>query len=334
MIPGTLNVTVAILTFRRPTTLVEGLALVREQIATAEHTHGGGMSARIVVVDNDESESARTTVLALGDARITYVAEPTPGIAAARNRAIDEADGSDLLVFIDDDERPRPGWLSALIATWKRSGAAAVAGRVVPAYPEGVSAWIVDGGFFVRRSLPTGTPVEAAPTSNILFDLAFLARHGLRFDERLGLGGGEDTMLTRQIVRSGGAIIWCDESIVEDLVPTERTTRRWVLQRAWSHGNASVNVDLTLETRRRDRLALRVRAAVGGVGRVFVGVARAGFGEAARSNHHSARGLRAAFRGAGMAAASIGIVYREYAGARKPGRTDSAPTDWAPTQLR
>lgn len=313
----TIHVTVAVLTFRRPAALVAGLALIGEQIADVEGRSNGDVSARIVVVDNDPGASARTSVGALNDQRITYVVEPTPGIAAARNRALDEARSSDAIVFIDDDERPRPEWLHALIHTWRRTGAAAVAGRVVPVYPESVAPWIVDGGFFVRRTLPTGTRVDAAPTSNILIDIDYIDRRGLRFDERLGLGGGEDTMLTRQIVRGGGEIVWCDESIVEDYVPAERTTRRWVLQRAWSHGNTSVNVDLTLATRRHDRLVIRARAAVGGCARSIAGIARAGLGGLTRSNRHSARGLRGAFRGAGMVAASVGIVYREYAGARK-----------------
>jgi succinoglycan biosynthesis protein ExoM len=311
------NVVVAILTFRRPAALAAGLALIRPQVEAVERLTGGRISARLVVVDNDPDASARDTVGSVGDPSVTYVVEPTPGIAAARNRALDEAGFADALVFIDDDERPLPGWVSSLIETWLETGAAAVAGRVVPVYPQPVSAWIVDGGFFVRRTLPTGTRVEAAPTSNILLDVAYLARNGLRFDERLGLGGGEDTTLTREIVRRGGEIVWCDESVVEDHVPEDRVTRRWVLQRAWSHGNTSVNVDLSLAAGRRERLSIRVTAAVGGAGRVALGLARAGMGTLARSNRHSARGLRAAFRGAGMAAAAVGVTYLEYDRSRR-----------------
>jgi succinoglycan biosynthesis protein ExoM len=318
------NVVVAVLTFRRPTALAAGLALIRLQVDAVERLTGGRISARIVVVDNDPDASAREAVGSVGDPSVTYVVEPTPGIAAARNRALDEARFADALVFIDDDERPLPGWVDSLIHTWLETGAAAVAGRVVPVYPELVSPWIVDGGFFVRRTLPTGTRVDAAPTSNILLDLAYLARNGLRFDERLGLGGGEDTMLTRGIVRTGGEIVWCDESVVEDHVPADRVTPRWVLQRAWSHGNTSVNVDLAMAVTARQRVDLRAKAALGGSARALLGVARAGFGVVTRSNHHSARGLRAAFRGAGMAGAAVGITYHEYAKARRQDRPREA----------
>jgi glycosyltransferase involved in cell wall biosynthesis len=311
------HVTVAVLTFRRPTALVAGLLLMLEQIEAAEHDPRQDYEARIVVVDNDPAGSAREAVAALAHPAVAYVVEPTPGIAAARNRALDEARSSDALVFIDDDERPRAGWLDALVHTWREHGSAAVAGRVVPVYPAHVTAWIVDGGFFVRRSLPTGTRVDAAPTSNILFDVGYLRSNGLRFDAGLGLGGGEDTKLTRQIVRSGGEIVWCDESVVEDYVPDERAKPGWVLQRAWSHGNTSTNVDVALASTSRERLAIRATAFVGGAGRVVAGAAQAGLGAVTRSHHHQARGLRAVFRGAGMAAAAAGIVYHEYAKARR-----------------
>jgi glycosyltransferase involved in cell wall biosynthesis len=310
------NVTVAVLTFRRPAALATALLLVLPQVeALAKGTDG--YATRIVVVDNDPEASARDAVAALDHPAIGYVVEPTPGIAAARNRALDEARSSDAVVFIDDDERPREGWLHALVETWLGHGSAAVAGRVVPVYPQRIPAWVVDGGFFVRRTLPTGTRVEAAPTSNILLDVRYLNTHALRFDDRLGLGGGEDTMLTRQIVRTGGQIVWCDESVVEDLVPDDRATRRWVLQRAWSHGNTSTHVDLALAATAAERTRVRMRAVIGGSGRVLVGGARAGLGVVTGSNRHSARGMRAAFRGAGMAAAALGFVYHEYARARR-----------------
>ncbi|RWZ61085.1 glycosyltransferase family 2 protein [Labedella populi] len=314
---STKNVTVAVLTFRRPAALVAGLLLMLRQIEALAEDASRGYTARIVVVDNDPDASARDVVADLDHPAVDYVVEPTPGIAAARNRALDEAWSSDALVFIDDDERPRAGWLDALVSTWREHGAAAVAGRVVPVYPQQVSDWIVDGGFFVRRTLRTGTRVAAAPTSNILLDVQYLASRGLRFDARLGLGGGEDTMLTRRIVRSGGDIVWCDESVVEDYVPEDRATPKWVLQRAWSHGNTSTNVDLALAPTPGERHVIRTKAVVGGLGRMAAGAAQTGFGAVSGSNHHSARGLRAMFRGAGMTAAAVGVVYHEYAKARR-----------------
>jgi glycosyltransferase involved in cell wall biosynthesis len=301
------------LTFHRPDQLADGLEPVLDQARHLVESSGGTITARVLVVDNDPDGSARGAVAELGAADVTYVIEPTPGIAAARNRALDESAQSDVLVFIDDDERPQPNWLASLVDTWQAYGSAAVAGRVVPVFTEEVDPWITDGRFFVRRKLATGTVVRAAAAGNLLLDVEQLASLGVRFDQRLGLGGGEDTLLTRQIVARGGTIVWCAESNAEDLVPADRLSRRWVLTRAWSHGNTTAVVDLLIARRARDRAVVRLRSILGGAARVLAGGARAVVGTVIRSNRHSARGLRAAFRGAGMAAAGLGIAYKEYA---------------------
>lgn len=307
-----IDVTIAVLTFHRPDELVAALEPIRRQ--ARDLVEGGGVSAaRVLVVDNDPGASARSAVASLAADDVDYVVEPTPGIAAARNRALTEAAESDVVVFIDDDERPRADWLRSLVAVWDEHRSAAVAGRVVPAFDGPIDPWITDGRFFVRRSLRTGTSVTAAAAGNLLLDVAQLRSLGVRFDERLGLGGGEDTLLTRAIVARGGTILWCDESIAEDHVPADRATRRWVLKRAWSHGNTTTVVDLILAGSPRERLTVRVRAVLGGAARVVAGAGRAAVGTVLRSNRHAARGLRAAFRGAGMAAAALGVTYQEYA---------------------
>jgi hypothetical protein len=304
------RVTVAVPTFRRPHHLRELLPALVAQ--AAEVTAGGWADVEVLVVDNDPAGGARETVAA-APAGVRHVVEPVPGIPAVRNRALDEAAGSRLLVFLDDDERPRPGWLAALLSTWRATGAAAVTGRVVPEYRGEADPWILAGGFFVRRSLPTGSPVAVAATNNLLLDLDQVRETGVRFEVALGLGGGEDTLFSRSLSRSGRRIVWCDEAVVVDQVPAERLTRRWVLVRAWSHGNAALLTDLRLTTGTAARLRLRARGLAGGAARVAGGGARWSAGVATRSARHRARGLRALLRGAGMAAAALGLVYEEYA---------------------
>ena len=82
--------------------------------------------------------------------------------------------------------------------------------------------WIAAGRFFDRRRLPTGTDLEVAATNNLLLDLAVVRRLGLRFDAAFGLSGGSDTLFTRELVASGERMVWCDEAIVYDIVPTDR----------------------------------------------------------------------------------------------------------------
>ena len=206
---GTVHVTVAVPTYRRPDDLRAVLPLLLAQAREA----GGRYTADVLVVDNDPEGTGAAVVHELAADDLRYVAEPTPGIAAVRNRAIDEAAGSTLLAFIDDDERPAAGWLAALLRTWSATGAAGVVGRVRAEYVAGeLDPWIAAGGFFARRSLPTGSAVTVAATSNLLLDLGQVRDLGVRFDPALGAGGGEDTLFTRSLARSGGRLVWCDEA--------------------------------------------------------------------------------------------------------------------------
>jgi succinoglycan biosynthesis protein ExoM len=306
---GTVGITIAVPTYRRPGDLRVALPLLLEHAREV----GDGYRADVLVVDNDPEGSGRVVVDELGAPELRYVAEPTPGIAAVRNRAIDEAAGARLLAFIDDDERPLESWLAALVDTWERTGAAAVSGRILAEYAGELDPWIRAGDFFVRRSMPTGTPIDVAAAGNLLLDLDQVRDLGVRFSAALGLGGGEDTLFSRTLARAGGRMVWCDESAAVDRVPLQRMTRAWVLTRAWSHGNAAVLTELRLASGPSARVRLRVLGTVRGLLRVAAGAARWGWGVLVRSHRHQARGLRAVCRGAGMAGAACGVVYEEYA---------------------
>lgn len=317
--------TIAVLTFRRPRDLDAVLPLLVQQ---ARGVRALGVEARVLVVDNDAGgsgwERVETAALAAaepGDAAgpvtVNYVVEATPGIASARNRALAESVESDLLVFIDDDERPSEPWLAALLALQAETGAAAVVGPVRSEYEVEPEPFIVEGRFFVRRRLATGTPVDVAATNNLLLDLVAVRRQGLAFDVALGQLGGEDTLFTRSLVAGGGTILWCAEAVVTDVVPAHRVTRRWVVQRAYSSGNGWSLTSVMLSARGASRVATRLRLSAkggvrvaGGLGRYAVGTVTRPLGR--RALGQRARGIRTMARGAGMVAGAWGAGYREY----------------------
>ncbi|TFD62013.1 glycosyltransferase [Cryobacterium sp. Hh7] len=303
------SVVIAVLTYCRAHDLVELLPELLDQAATVSR------SIEILVVDNDPHGGARDQVAAVaassGSVPVRYVHEPIPGIAAGRNRALTEADHAQVLIFIDDDERPTAQWLMQLLDTYATFRPAAVVGPVLSRYDTEPEPWIRAGGFFERRRFATGTPVSLAATNNLLLDLVQVRRLGLQFDERFGISGGSDSLFTRQLHRLGGQMIWCDEAIVIDVVPASRLTREWVLQRAFRMGNTWSRINLD-DTAHGERMLVRATMVARGTARVLGGLARYLTGLIIGQLPHRARGLRTAARGAGMLSGSVGSIYHEY----------------------
>lgn len=297
---------VAVLTYRREHLVGDLVARLAEQAAAVDPP------ARVVVVDNDPEGSARTIVESLELPSVSYVHEPTPGIAAARNAALDAAHDSPALVFIDDDETPAAGWLDALLAAHCRFTAQAIAGPCVRTYATEPAPWVRAARVFDRRRMPTGTEVPAASTANLLIDLDHVRSHDLRFAQELGISGGSDHLFTREVWRSGGRIVWCDEAVVFDPVPSSRLTGRWTLTRGYRSGNTSTRVDLMLAPTTQDRATVRVRAIGAGLTRAIAGAGRAFVGILMRSPENVGLGAWTMVRGAGMVGAATGHRYLEY----------------------
>ena len=319
--PAASTLVVAVLTYRRTAELAALLPELERQVLDCQAR--AGLAASVLVVDNDPAASAARVVT--GGPRLRYVSETTPGIASARNRALSESAGTDLLVFIDDDEWPQEGWLVALTQTFTSAASDSVAGVVGPVVSEFAvepSDWVKAGRFFDRRRLATGTEISIAASNNLLLDLRQIRSYGLTFDERFGLSGGSDTLFSHQLVTRGGHLVWCAEAMVVDQVPASRVTARWVLQRALRSGNSWSRTVLDgpqptlLRLKRRAELSTR-----GGI-RLLGGTAQFLSGVVLWSKARQAHGLRTAARGLGMFAGAYGYVYSEYR--RKAKQTDSS----------
>lgn len=300
-----LHIVVAALTFQRPGDLAALLPTLADQAERSRE------QVEVLIVDNDPGAGARGQVADFSrGVRYHHAAEP--GIAAARNAALDEAGDADLLIFIDDDERPVPGWLDLLVATYRGTRPAAVVGPVISEYAAPPDEWVQAGRFFDRRRMPTGAETSVAATNNLLLDLAFVRAHGLRFDLRFGITGGSDTLFTRALHAAGGRLVWCDEAIVADVVPANRVTRAWVLQRAYRSGNSDALTSLALTSSPGQRALLRARLVGRGGVRVLGGGASVIAGTLGRRLGLQARGRRTLARGAGMLAGTFGTAYEEY----------------------
>lgn len=308
MSPSPLRIAIAIPTYRRPDRLARLLDTLPSRIAEVADAE-----VVVIVVDNDPEGSAHDVATSPRSApEVIYAPEPTPGIAAARQHALEAAVGRDLLVFIDDDEVPRERWLSALVECWRRTGASAVAGGVHTIFPADADPWVVASGLFRRPRRSEDERIPAAGAGNLLLDLAVVRESGLRFDTTLGLFGGEDTLFTRQIVVNGGSIVACPASIADDELEPGRATRKFSLARARHHGQTQVVVELRLAPDGRRRLLARARNILKSVAWCTRGLARAAVGVATGSLGRRATGVRQMHRGIGLLQGALGIARPEY----------------------
>lgn len=228
-------VAIMITTYRRTDLLGPLIRAVHNQAAASDRT------IRIAIVDNDPDRSAALIAEA---EHADYVHEPTPGIGAARKAAIDAASEDELVVMLDDDVFPEAQWLAALIDTWEQHRPTVVMGFVRYVWPEHASPWFAAGGFMRRNLHPTGTRLSALATGSVLVDPRELRRLGVNFDPSRGLNGGEDSLFGEAVVRAGGTIVACAESVARDVIPEDRATVAFVRRRTVAQGASLVSLGL------------------------------------------------------------------------------------------
>jgi succinoglycan biosynthesis protein ExoA len=232
------SVAVAVCTYRRPA----GLARL---LATLPEGCGARWPVPVFVIDNDGHDPEIVEIVARehtqARADIRLVVEPSPGISAARNRALAEAEaaGIDRLAMLDDDEWPLAGWLEALLARQTATGAAITGGIVRPHFPASMPRNLrrLEHLWSVRPQSRGGAPFVHA-TSNVLLDLTQL-RDVLRpiFDPAFGLSGGSDLVAFSRLARLGKPMAWAEDAVAIEAIPPARATLAWLRQRRFRVGN-------------------------------------------------------------------------------------------------
>ncbi|MEL7155986.1 MAG: glycosyltransferase family 2 protein [Actinomycetota bacterium] len=268
---ATLDLTIGILTYQRPDSLVATLdSLVAAGALTgSDHGDGGSPSGyavdEVLVIDNDQEPTAADAVAEWVRANglaglVRHVHEPSPGLAAARNRALDEAT-TPVLVFIDDDEQAEPGWPGGLVSVMQRTGAAMVGGPVHTRFDHEPPSWVTEGGHFERVDPAHEARTDWLRSGNLAIDLTQTRPAGLRFDQRFAFSGGEDVAFTKAAVGRGLELRWSTEGSVTEVVGPERTTPQWVRNRARHTTAAYVRAHPAEERTVRWRASMAARAA-------------------------------------------------------------------------
>jgi GT2 family glycosyltransferase len=228
---------IAIPTFRRPDHLRRLLEAIRALDALDD--------IALLVADNDAVGRAGAQVATEAAATgypvpIEVIVVPERGLCHVRNallaRAL-EAPAMRRLAMIDDDEWPRPNWLSELLSVQRRTGADVVGGPVAPVFEGTAPTWAKQSLVFrpeVRAEGPTGLLYAGNNLLVMRNALAKLDRPW--FDPTFDRSGGEDLDFLTRLHDRGARFAWAPEALVSEAVGPERARRRWALRRMWRIG--------------------------------------------------------------------------------------------------
>lgn len=225
-------VAICVATYKRPEMLLNCIKAIT-QIESPEKC-----KTIIIVVDNDENESARHTMesecLSKID-NIYYAVEKSRGIASARNRLLEEAItyNADYIGFIDDDEFPHSKWLLNHLKAFDEYDADIIAGPVIPTHETTPSENIK-----IDLKHVTGHIPRNVAAGNVIFKNSLLLKHNLKFDTYYNFIGGEDFDFFDRAIKLGCNKIWCAEAIIYETIPEERRTKKYLFYR---HFTGAIN---------------------------------------------------------------------------------------------
>jgi len=214
-----------------------------------------GLSVEFVVVDNNSSDHTKHVIESFkGSLPIRYVFEPRTGKNCALNRALDEAPLGKLVVFTDDDVKPRNDWLKAIVRISDRwPNYKVFGGKQYLIYPKGIEVprWayqsgIQHWGYALHDWADSDTPYpygpEYHPSGGNLWVRREIFEEGRRYDESMGprpferFPMGSEAIFAVQLAREGFGIMYSPDAAVGHQIQPSQLSSRYIAKRAFRHG--------------------------------------------------------------------------------------------------
>jgi glucosyl-dolichyl phosphate glucuronosyltransferase len=198
----------------------------------------------ILVSDHNEGLRARL-VERFPDATVVENGE-RQGLSGARNSGLRVARG-DVIAFLDDDARARPGWLRELGATYADPAVLGAGGAIIADWEVGRPRWFPDEFDWVVGCTYRGMPRSATPVRNAIgCNMSFRREvfvavggfaHGIG---RIGTRplGGEETELSIRALRHwpDRRIMYTPSAVVDHVAPAARGRIAYFRSRCYAEG--------------------------------------------------------------------------------------------------
>lgn len=232
----TTKIDILMCTFRRPA-VAEAIAALASLRLPAD------ADLRLVVADNDDTDSARHVVAEAAKALpfpCHYVHAPARNISVARNACLDAASdrGADWIASLDDDETVKPDWLVELMSVAVKADGAF--GKVLAIYPPDAPSWVRDLDFHSSHPERMPQPLRTGNSGNVALRWAGSPWADQRYDLARGQSGGEDTEFFLRLYGLGVRFLPAPGACVTEPVPPARQTMEWLSVRRYRMGQTHV----------------------------------------------------------------------------------------------
>ncbi|MDO5092385.1 MAG: glycosyltransferase [Propionibacteriaceae bacterium] len=270
---------------------------LRDGVKEAAHQlQASGREGRVLVVI-DHNDDLLTKAAELAGPLVDIVPNTRRrGLSGGRNTAIELAT-TDIVVFLDDDAIPEPGWLDAVLAPFGEDSVVITGGAATPRWPDGAarptSLPAAPGGRgeldWVVGCTYAGQPTSRQPVRNVMgCNMAFRAEvftaAGL-FGEDLGRVGRvpygcEETELCIRATQRHPEwrILFEPTSVVHHHVSSDRLRWGYLLRRCYAEGisKAAVTERTTRQASLSTEMAYTTKVLPRGFLRELVSVPRTG----------------------------------------------------------
>ncbi len=237
------NISVLLATFNRAEILRQTLT----NFTQLELTHS---AVEIVIIDNNSEDNTREIVELFQDRLpLVYLFEPRPGKNCALNKALNEIDLGDVVIFTDDDVKPHKNWFRKINEVSNRWPQIQIfGGKVYMEWPPGSPEWAKELEKILYAQHDYGEKEtlyedRVTPIGPNFWVRSSLFKEGIRYNESLGPTPdrqkrimGSETSFLLGLIDKGYQIVYSPEVIVGHYVTPEQIHFKYTRERAASLG--------------------------------------------------------------------------------------------------